>query len=67
MKEFLNKTEKELKTMLGQKQASLREFRFGIGGTKNVKTGRGLRKDIARILTIENSRNPNVKIQNPKI
>jgi len=43
----------ELKTMLDEKSKKLRDFRFEIvgGKNKNVKEGRGLRKDIARILT----------------
>jgi ribosomal protein L29 len=58
MKELLNKTEKELKTMLTEKRVSLREFRFGVAGAKNrnVKNGKLLRKDIARILTIQNTK-----------
>jgi ribosomal protein L29 len=58
MKEFLNKTEKELQKMLAEKRASLREFRFGTSGSqnRNVKNGKVLRKDIARILTLQNSK-----------
>lgn len=53
-KEILkNKSEKELKTMLSQKQGQLMDFRFKIskGKAKNVKEGKILRKEIARILT----------------
>ncbi|MBI2109104.1 MAG: 50S ribosomal protein L29 [Parcubacteria group bacterium] len=51
--ELKEKTEKELQELLGAKQKSLRLFRFGISGSKikNVKEGRNIRKDIARILT----------------
>ena len=53
MKEFLNKTEKELRTMLADKRTALRNFRFAVAGskTRNVKEGKVARKDIARILT----------------
>lgn len=54
MKDLIKKTEKELKGLLVEKRESLRNFRFGIAGSKirNVKEGRGLKKEIARILTI---------------
>ncbi len=57
MKDFKNKTEKELKTLLGEKRVALRNFRFSIAGSKvkNVKEGYVLRKDIARILTLVNA------------
>ena len=57
MKEFLNKTEKELKTKLAEKRVALRNFRFAVSGSKNrnVKEGKSLRKDVARILTILNT------------
>ena len=65
MKDLINKTEKELKTMLAEKRVALHNFRFAVAGSKNrnVKEGKAIRKDIARILTIQNSRNSNVKIQ----
>lgn len=54
MKEFEGKTKEELRKDLKNKEESLRAFRFGISGTKarNVKEGRNIRKDIARIKTI---------------
>jgi ribosomal protein L29 len=57
MKEFVNKTEKELTTMLAEKRAGLRDFRFAISGSKNrnVKAGKALRQDVARILTVMNA------------
>jgi len=57
MKDFKNKTEKELKALLGEKRVALRNFRFSIAGSKvkNVKEGYVLRKDIARILTLVNA------------
>lgn len=56
MKEYAQKTKAELMTLLGDKRKALREFRFGAAGSKarDVKEGRGLKKDIARILTAAN-------------
>lgn len=56
--EIKEKTDKELKELLGVKQKSLRMFRFGISGSKikNVKEGRDTRKTIARLLTEINER-----------
>ncbi len=47
------KTEKDLVSMLGEKRKALRGFRFGLSGSKikNVKDGRNLKKEIARVLT----------------
>lgn len=43
----------DLKKEIAEKRAALRTFRFGGAGsrTRNVREGRNLRKDIARILT----------------
>jgi len=53
MSEFKDKKENELVKTLEDKRLALKNFRFGIAGskTRNVKEGRVLRKDIARILT----------------
>ena len=53
MKEISNKTATDLNKMLIEKREALRIFRFGAAGakTKNVKEGRAIRKDIARVLT----------------
>jgi ribosomal protein L29 len=53
MKEIQNKTQADLSKMLSEKREALRIFRFGASGskTKNVKEGRTIRKDIARIMT----------------
>lgn len=58
MKDFKNKTEKELKALLGEKRVALRNFRFSVAGSKvkNVKEGYVIRKDIARILTAINAK-----------
>jgi ribosomal protein L29 len=54
------KTKKEVdlhKDLMG-KRKSLREFRFGVAGSKikNIKEAKNLRKEIARILTELNAR-----------
>jgi ribosomal protein L29 len=56
MKDLTNKKTEELKTILLEKKVALRNFRFGISGskTRNMKEGKNLRKDIARILTVLN-------------
>jgi ribosomal protein L29 len=50
---FKNKSESELREALKEKRNLLREFRFKVskGRAKNNKEGRGLHRDIARILT----------------
>ena len=57
MNKFREKNAKELDVLLGEKREALRIFRFAIcgGKEKNVKTGRALRKDVARILGELNS------------
>jgi len=53
MKDLKDKNEKDLKKMLAEKKESLRSFRFGVAGSKvrNVREGRNLKKEIARIFT----------------
>lgn len=55
--EYKGKTEQELAKLLEEKKKELRVFRFSITGTKikNVKQGKTLRKEIARILTVLNT------------
>ena len=57
MKEFANKTPADLNKILADKREALRVFRFGNSSSKskNVKEGRTIRKDIARILTALNA------------
>ena len=57
-KDIKEKSEKELKTMLVDKRLALQNFRFAVAGSKNrnVKEGKALRKDIARILTVMNKK-----------
>ena len=51
--EIKKKDEPELRKLLVQDRESLRKFRFEVAGsrTRNVKEGRSLRRNIARILT----------------
>ena len=59
MAQELKKNENaELAKLLSEKRKALRLFRFGIAGSKakNVKEGRNLKKEIARILTEINAR-----------
>ena len=52
-KDITNKTAADLGKLLSDKREVLRVFRFGAAGakSKNVKEGRAIRKDIARIMT----------------
>ncbi len=58
MTDYKNKSKAELEAELRSKKESLRAFRFGMSGskTKNVKEGRNLRKDVARIMTEMNKK-----------
>ena len=48
-----NKPKADLEIMVKDKREALKNFRFGIAGSrvKNVKEARTIRKDIARALT----------------
>lgn len=52
----LAKTDDSAKT-LTEKREALRQFRFHLSGgkVKNIKEGRELRRDIARMLTAQNA------------
>lgn len=56
--DFKKKNDKELDKALVEKRIELRDFRFGIAGskTRDVKTGKNIKKEIARILTEKRSR-----------
>lgn len=49
-----NKTKAELEIMIKDKRDALKDFRFGISGSrvKNVKEAKTTRKDIARAITL---------------
>lgn len=53
MKEYKDKTIQDLNKIIREKREAIRAFRFGSTGskTKNVKLGRTLRKEIARVMT----------------
>lgn len=55
-KDIAKKNTKELHTLLTEKKVALRDFRFGVSGSnvRNVKEGKVLRRDIARVLTALN-------------
>ena len=59
MADIKNRSVEDLQKELADKRESLRTFRFGGAGSRsrNVKEGKSLKKDIARILTELNSRN----------
>ena len=56
-KDITTKTSADLMKLVAEKREALRVFRFGGAGAKakNVKEGRAIRKDIARILTALNA------------
>ncbi len=55
-KEIAKKNTKELVALLSEKKTALRDFRFSVSGSnaRNVKEGKMIRKDIARVLTALN-------------
>ncbi len=57
MKDLLKKKKEELVAMLDEKRKELQKIRFDISGSKgsNTKAIRNLKKDIARILTLQQS------------
>jgi len=56
--DLINKTSEELNRMVEENRGKLQAFRFAMTGgkTKNVKEGRGLRREIAKMLTELHSR-----------
>lgn len=53
MAEITTYSIEDLHKEIADKRAALRKFRFGSAGTRarNTREGRGLRKDIARLMT----------------
>lgn len=62
---FADKDEKELKTLLVEKNGALRDFRFSTKGSRvrNTKEGSVIRKDIARIMFYLGSKKENTNTQ----
>jgi ribosomal protein L29 len=60
--EIEKKSEKELQILLQEKKESLRHYRFNLvgGKVKNVKEGKNIKKDIARIFTVLNKVNKKI-------
>ncbi len=58
IKDITTKTAPDLMKMLSEKKELLRVFRFGTAGAKakNVKEGKAIKKDIARIMTVLSSK-----------
>jgi len=58
MKDLNKKTENEIQKEIKDKKAEIRQFRFDLSGskTRNVKLGKSLRKDVARLATELTSR-----------
>ena len=54
IKDLRKKSAADLAKLLREKREALSVFRFGVAGskTKNVKEGKGVRKDIARAMTL---------------
>jgi ribosomal protein L29 len=59
MKSLMEKKKNDLLKELAEKRAALGKFQFNIAGSKvrNMKEGKNLRKDVARILTVLNHPN----------
>ena len=56
IKELAKMNKVELLKTLSEKKVALRDFRFSVSGSnvRNVKEGKVVKKDIARILTLLN-------------
>jgi ribosomal protein L29 len=57
MKDLLQKKKEELVSLLAEKRNDLRKLRFDISGSKgsNTKAIRDLKKEVAQILTLQQS------------
>ncbi len=53
MSDYTNKSREELNRLITDNRSKLQAFRFAMAGSKgkNVKEGKNLRRDIARMLT----------------
>lgn len=65
IQELRKKTKQDLEKLIRDLREKLHQFRFDLAGgkLKNIREIRGIKKDIARILTILSLKS---KIQNPK-
>ena len=65
MDDLKKKNEKDLRNALAEKREELRSFRFGTAGSKarDVRAQRGVRKEIAQILTELNARRLHAEAQ----
>jgi ribosomal protein L29 len=65
MKEITIKTPESLNQAIAEKREALRTFRFGSVGakSKNVKEGRTIRKDIARMMTALSMKKREVQVK----
>ncbi len=52
-KDLIKKGKQELSKLVAEKEEALHKFRFGVAGSKvkNIKDGKNIKKDIARIKT----------------
>jgi ribosomal protein L29 len=66
MKDLLKKNKKDLIEMLKTKREALRAFNFSLvgGKTRNVKEGSAIKREIARILTVLNTKTTEAKENN---
>ncbi|OHB09700.1 MAG: 50S ribosomal protein L29 [Candidatus Zambryskibacteria bacterium RIFCSPLOWO2_12_FULL_45_14] len=66
---YKDKPKQDLIKALLERRETFRKLKFGTAGSKirNVKEGRGLRKDIARIMTELNSSTPSTKLRTSKL
>ncbi len=53
MSSYKEKTDADIRNEVKEKRELLRQFRFGVSGskTRNVREGRAYRREIARMLT----------------
>lgn len=63
MKDIEKKNDKDLTAFINEKREEVRHFRFGVAGagTRDVKKARNAKKEIARALTLQNTRVRNTK------
>lgn len=64
-KSITDKSDKDLSKLLIEKRDSLRDFYYGVAGGKvtNTKSGRNVKKDIARVLTELRKRRTQGKVE----